>query len=260
MMYDLHSHILPAVDDGPETMEDAIEMARVAAEQGTRVILATPHRADVTQNHSVPHIQALVEQLNGKLDSEGITVRVELGMENHLDLDLPDEFEQGRALPMSGSRYALVELPFFGYPNYAEEVLFAVQVQGITPVLAHPERLEVFQEKRDLLFDLVERGMLSQVTAGSVVGLFGGLAKRVTHRMLRDGLVHVIASDTHHPHGPRSPLLTAGLEATARIVGDESAQAMVVDTPKAILDDRPVQVQPPRRVGGPRRWWRFWGA
>mgnify|MGYP001175784958 CR=1 FL=1 len=259
-MYDLHSHILPGVDDGPERMEDSVEMARVAVEQGTRIILATPHRADVTKKHSVSHIQALVEQLNGKLQSEGIALRVELGMENHLDLNLPDDLERGRALRMSESRYALIELPFFGYPNYVEEVLFRVQVQGIVPVLAHPERLEVFQERRDLLFDFIERGMLSQVTAGSVVGLFGGSTKRVTHRMIRDGLVHIIASDTHYPHGPRSPLITAGLEATARIVGKELAEAMVVDTPKAILDDRPIQLQPPHRVDGARRWWRFWEA
>ena len=165
-MYDLHAHILPAVDDGPKSMEDAVEMARVAFEHGTRVILATPHRKDVTENLSVAHIQDVAVDLRGELDSKGIDLEVLLGMENHLDLDLPEEYARGRALPINGSRYALVELPFFGYPNYAEEVLFQLQLKGVTPVLAHPERIEAFQRNPELLVAFVEKGMLSQITGG----------------------------------------------------------------------------------------------
>jgi protein-tyrosine phosphatase len=127
-------------------------------------------------------------------------------------------------------------------------------------VLAHPERLEVFQRDPDLLEGFVERGMLSQVTAGSVLGSFGSRVKRLTHSLLRRRLVHVLASDTHSPRGPRSPLLPPGVEAAAAIVGEERARAMVVDTPKAILDDLPVEVETPIRDTGARRWWRPWGG
>ena len=238
-MYDLHAHILPGVDDGAKTIEDAVEMARVAADNGTEVILATPHRKDISENHSVPYVRDLLAQLN-------------------LDLELPEDFSTGRALTISGSRYALVELPFFGYPNYAEDILFQIQVQGVTPVLAHPERIEAIQRNPNLLAGFVERGMLSQVTAGSVVGHFGGKVRRITRSLLKRGLVHIIASDTHFPGGPRSPLLTPGMEAAASIVGYERARAMVVGTPKAILDDLPVEVELPSRVATSRRWWRPW--
>ena len=257
-MYDLHAHILPGVDDGAKTFEDAVEMARVAADQGTEVILATPHLKDISENHSVPYVRDLLAQLNLDLEKAGIDLKLLLGMENHLDLDLPGDLSAGRALTINGTRYALVELPFFGYPNYAEDVLFQIQVRGVTPVLAHPERIEAIQENPDLLAGFVERGMLSQITAGSVVGHFGGKVRRITRRLLRRGLVHIIASDTHFPRGPRSPILSPGMEAAASIVGYERARAMVVGTPKAILDGVPVEVELPGKVATSRRWWRLW--
>jgi protein-tyrosine phosphatase len=124
--------------------------------------------------------------------------------------------------------------------------------------LAHPERIEAFQQEPELLMRFVEGGMLSQVTAGSIVGHFGGRVKRFTNSLLRRGLVHVIASDTHFPGGPRSPKLSPGVDAAAVIVGPERAQTMVVQTPKAILDDVPVEVEPPTGADHSRRWWHFW--
>ena len=256
-MFDLHAHILPGVDDGAKTMADAVEMARVAAAHGTRVVLATPHRRDVTENSSIPQVRGLLAEFNEELQRLDIELEVLIGMENHLDLELPEDVSAGRALPMNGSRYALVELPFFGYPNYAEDVLFRLQLQGVTPVLAHPERIEAFQRHPDLLAGFVERGMLSQITAGSIVGHFGGDVKRITSRLLRRGLVHIIASDTHFSEGRRSPKLPPGKEAAANIVGEERAQSMVLDTPKAVLDNRTVEVEPPQKEERSRRWWRF---
>ena len=139
-MYDLHAHILPGVDDGAKTFDDAVQMARVAADHGTNVILATPHRKDITELWSVQHTRVLLENLATRIQADGIELDLLLGMENHLDLELPDEVTSGRALAINGSRYILVELPFFGTPNYLDDVLFRLQLQGLTPVLAHPER------------------------------------------------------------------------------------------------------------------------
>ncbi len=259
-MYDLHAHILPGVDDGAKTPEDTVEMARVAAQHGTRTILATPHRRDITENWSVQHARDLLDEMNARIQSQGIDLTLLLGMENHLDVDLLQEVSEGRALPMNGTRYILVELPFFGHPNYVEDSLFQLQLQGLTPVLAHPERIEAFQRDPELLVKFVERGMLSQITGGSTLGYFGGRVRRFTATLLKRGLVHVIASDTHFPGGPRSPKLPSSVQAAAEIIGMERAQTMVVDTPRAILEDRPVEVEPPREADSPRRWWQFWAG
>lgn len=239
-MYDLHAHILPGVDDGSRTPEETLEMSRIAAETGTKVILATPHRKDVTEESSVTHIRRLIADMNAQNAEHGIDISLALGMENHLDEALPSEIDAGRALPMNGSRYILIEMPFFGRPDFIESTLSEVQQIGLTPVLAHPERIEAFQQDVDLLASFVKRGMLSQITSGSIVGTWGDEVKRFTHELLEMGLAHVMASDTHSPTGLRSPRLGVGLEAAASIVGMDCAMAMVVDTPLAILEDRPV--------------------
>ncbi len=258
MYHDLHAHILPGVDDGAKTPEDTIAMARAAAEDGTKVMLCTPHRRDVTENWSVQHIRDLIERMNALIRGEGIDLALALGMENHLDVDLPDEFAAGRALPMNGTRYILVEMPFFGRPNYVEDALFRLRAQGLVPVLAHPERIEAFQRDPELLASFVEQRMLSQITAGSVLGYFGGGVKKFTATLLRRNLVHVVASDTHFASGPRSPRITPGLEAIAEVVGEERARRMAVDTPRAILENQPVEVEPPTQSAATRPWWRLW--
>ena len=244
-MYDLHAHLLPGVDDGAKTIEDTIEMARVAAQHGTRAVLATPHRKDVTENLSVQHVRDLLREVNDRLRSEGIPLSVLQGMENHLDPELPDEIAAGRALPMNGTKYILVEMPFFGRPGYVEDTLSRIQSDGLVPVLAHPERIQAFQQELSLLADFVERGMLSQITAGSLLGHFGAWTRDFTNSLLRRGLAHVIASDTHTPTGPRSPMLRPAVEAAAAIVGQDRANAMVETTPKAILEGLTLEVEPP---------------
>ena len=185
-----------------------------------------------------------------------VDLEVVLGMGNHLDLDLPDDLEAGIALRLNGSRYALVELPFFEYPNYVEDVLFKIQLMELTPVLAHPERIEPIQRDPELLAGFVRRGMLSQVTAGSIVGHFGSKVKRLTHAMLKRGLVHVIAADAHFAEGSRSPKLTRSYTAAVDVIGKEKATAMVLGTPEAILSDEPLDVEPPSEAVS-RRWWWF---
>ena len=150
-MFDLHAHILPGIDDGARTPEETLEMSRAAANCGSKTVLATPHRKDVTENWSVDHLNRLIDEMNAQNREQGVDLSLLLGMENHLSPDLPNEIEAGRALTMNGSRYILVEMPFFGRPDWVEDTLSGIQDQYLTPVLAHPERIEAFQQDPDLL-------------------------------------------------------------------------------------------------------------
>ena len=247
-MYDLHAHILPGVDDGATTPEDTLAMSRAAADTGTKVVLATPHRKDVTENWSVAHLRTLIADMNAQNRAHGVALPLVLGMENHLDAELPAEIEAGRALPMNGTRYILIEMPFFGKPDYIEDTLAEAQSMGLVPVLAHPERIEAFQRDPDMLRRFLKRGMLNQITSGSVIGFWGEDARRFTLYLLESRMAHIMASDTHHAAGGRSPRMDVGLEAAAEIVGPEAAMAMLVDTPKAILEDKPLDIEPPRQL------------
>ncbi len=245
-MYDVHSHLLPGLDDGAKTVEEFVAMARAAAAGGTTVMLATPHRRDVTEDFSIAHLRELFAEMVEELEARGIGLTLALGMENHLDAALPEALARGEALTMNGARYALVELPFFGHPDWVEPALADIQASGVTPVLAHPERIEMLQRDPDLLHEFVDRGMLTQVTAGSVIGQWGDEVMRFTDYLLRRSLVHILASDTHAAQGPRSPSLLPGMEAAAGIVGAQKARAMVLDTPRAVIEGREVvEVQIP---------------
>ena len=245
-MYDLHAHILPGVDDGAVTPQDTLAMSRVAAETGTKVVLATPHRKDVTENWSVAHLHTLISDMDSQNRDHGIELSLVLGMENHLDTDLPEEIEAGRALSMNGTRYILIEMPFFGRPDFIEETLTEVQSMGLVPVLAHPERIEAFQDDPDILRRFIDKGMMSQITSNSLIGFWGEEVRDFTRYLLKNGMAHVMASDSHHPVGGRSPRMDVGLEEAAEIVGYDAALAMLVDTPRAILEDKPVEIEPPR--------------
>jgi protein-tyrosine phosphatase len=240
-VYDIHAHILPGVDDGPSSMDESMEVARAAAKSGTRVMLATPHRKDVTELSSVERIRSLVDELNSQVLAEGLDFRLLVGMENHLDAKLAAEISAGRALPINGGRYILIEMPFFGTPDFIESSLAQVMALGYVPVLAHPERIEAFQGDVSLLERFVGLGMLSQITAGSLLGQWGDDVKSFTLEIMRMGLVHVMASDTHMAGAPRPPGLAVGAEAASQVVGSELAEAMVSSMPKALLENRSLE-------------------
>ncbi len=235
-MYDLHCHFLPGVDDGARSVEETDAMLRDAAESGTLAVLATPHRKDVTEDWSVGHLERLMEEARERLAGAGLDLEIFLGMENHLAPDLAGEIEAGRALPINGTRYILVEMPFFGRPDWIESSLGAVVSLGYVPVLAHPERIEVFQRDPAMLEDFLGRGMLSQITVGSLVGLYGPSVREFTEGLLRDGMAHMLASDGHSAsEGGRRAVLGPGVEAAARVVGEATALRLVVDAPRAVL-------------------------
>ena len=169
-MYDLHTHILPGIDDGPKTIDEAVQMGEIAAKLGTDVLVATPHKKDVLELHSVKKIVQLTETLNNLFANNEIKIKLFLGMENHMSLNLAEDYLNGLALTINKSRYMLLEMPFYGSPNYVFSVISKLIELGITPILAHPERIEMFQLDLKSLDELIEMVLLTQITAGSLIG------------------------------------------------------------------------------------------
>lgn len=259
-MYDIHSHILPNIDDGPHSMDDSVEMARMAKNDGTIKMICTPHHKDVTENHSIPKLKELIVKFKSRLKTEKIDLEIGTGMENHITLELPQNLADGTSLTINQTKYTLIELPFFGKPNFIEQVLFDVQLAGYIPVLAHPERLELFQDTPTILNKFVERGMLTQFTSGSIIGLFGKKAQNLTQKYLKQGLIHTFASDTHRPTGPRTPILSSALKLVSRSYGTDIALKLFSDNPKSIIEGAPNTGQFIMKMPKPKRtsYWKFW--
>jgi len=228
---DLHSHILPGLDDGPATIEESLEIARRAAADGVRVIAATPHVRDdypteaVTMERAVAEVRAAVKEA-------GIPIEVRTGGEIAIDwLDRLAEDDLIRFGLGGSPRYILVEFPYAGWPLSLHEWIFRLVTKGVTPVIAHPERNTEVQDDPSELRPLVDAGALVQLTAASVDGRTGRAAQAASASLLRLGLAHLVASDAHTPD-----VREAGLGAAVGTLDDpELARWLTVDVPMAII-------------------------
>lgn len=254
-LVDLHSHILPGVDDGPETLEGTLAFARAAVAGGTSQIVATPH---VDRHHYIEPeaIGPAVDDLNEALAARGVALTVHAGAEVAIPrlLDLDDG--QLASLTLGDGHYLLLECPFQQLAGDLDTLVFGAQARGFGVVLAHPERSPVFLRNPAGLRRLVESGVLVQLTASAVTGDFGGRVREYSLALLRDDLVHVVASDAHD-HGRRPPDLTSWIAAAAREVPGIEARAgwLCEDVPAAILAGEDPPAPPPRPAAAARGGW-----
>lgn len=199
---DFHSHMLPGLDDGSPDWETTLRMARAACEAGIRVIVLTPHFITGVYESPRERVLELVHRLRSRLTDEAVELEVLPGSEVHLTPEVPGLLRSGTLVTL-GDRFThlLVEFPAFEVPPWAEGVLFELMLQGITPVIAHPERNSVLSADVDRLRRVVERGALCQVNAGSFLGAYGSGARACAVKLVRAGLAHFLGSDAHSPRG-----------------------------------------------------------
>lgn len=241
-MIDLHTHILPHVDDGAESWEEAVAMCRLAGEDGCSVLVATPH-----QRH--PHWWnddlATLDDRRRKLQAQlGPYPRIVLGAEVRADIAILDAVDNLESAPsinrMASSRYILLEFGAGAGPD-PESVVHEMSIAGWTPVLAHPECIPWLAQDQRRIHNLVKLGALLQITAMSVLGTFGRGPKEASWKLLQSDLVHVMASDCHNLH-QRPPGLSAATRLIEKRFGTATAEAITQTNPKAIIDDRIVCV------------------
>lgn len=197
-MIDIHSHILPGVDDGAKSEEDSLEMAREAVKQGITAMIATPHHRNGKYDNTRDEIVRYVDILNKLFEKENIPLTVLPGQETRLHGEMMEELHHGVMLPLNGTKYVFVEFPSQNVPRYAKQMLFDIQVAGYTPIIVHPERNHELLEHPDRLYDFVREGALTQVTAASIVGKFGKKIQKFSHQIIEANLTHFIASDAHN--------------------------------------------------------------
>jgi protein-tyrosine phosphatase len=256
---DIHTHILPGMDDGAQSLEDALAMARVAQESGTSLLVATPHMdfASANTGGASEVVRSRARALTAALESSGIPVRVLPGMETAMDLHLPRLLACGEVLTIGDSgRYVLVELPFQQIPEYAEKVVFELASAGYTPVIAHPERCADVLKDPNRMYRLVRAGAIGQVNAGSLTGAFGRSIGKVAKILLGHGLAHVVASDGHSPTGARPCRLDQAFAVVSRLLGREGATRAAKDVPQAMVLGESVRLETPERYSA-RRWFVF---
>ncbi|MER2556476.1 MAG: CpsB/CapC family capsule biosynthesis tyrosine phosphatase [Candidatus Competibacter denitrificans] len=243
-MIDLHCHLLPGIDDGAPDLSTSLCMARMAAADGLTLTACTPHIYPGLYENTGPAIRQAVSALRAELAEAGIPLQLTHGADTHLTPDLVSGLRQGRVLSLHDSRYFLLEPPHHVAPPRLTEIVFELLAAGYIPVITHPERLSWIEDHYAKFTDLARQGTWLQVTAGSLTGRFGEAARYWGERLLDEGWVHLLATDSHGV-SRRPPLLAEGRQAAERWVGVEEATHLVETRPQGILDNMLPDKLPP---------------
>jgi protein-tyrosine phosphatase len=237
MMFDLHCHLLPGIDDGAIDLDMSIRMARVLVSDGVEAVVCTPHITPGLYDNAGPQIQAAVASLRRELALRDVQLELFAGADAHVAAGFLAKLRSGEIPSLADSRYVLVELPHDVAPVLLKHFFFELLVNGYVPILSHPERARWIPEQFATLKRLVRSGLWIQITAGSLLGHFGSVPQYWSERLLSDGLVHLVATDAHRDTGPRAPCLARARDAVIRRMGERSAGDIFSARPLAVLRD-----------------------
>jgi len=282
-MIDIHAHILPGLDDGARTLDESVQMCWIGYKDGVRTVVATPHTLNGLYLNDRETILSKVKELNLALkqfglsndpnglndpnDLNGIHTPASTHLRSHPMTQLPNDLmtyfrilpgsdvrlcektlpylDQGALMTIGdGKRYLFLEFPFHVIPYGAEEMIFQLTKRCIIPIITHPERNLEIGQRPQRYYEMVRMGCLGQVTAMSLTGEFGSKVRQIAEKLLKNRLIHFIASDAHSTDG-RPPIISEGVKAAEKIVGKEEAQKMVTEYPQAILEGRKLHVAEP---------------
>lgn len=239
-MIDLHCHILPGVDDGAKTMEESVAMARMAALTGTKTIVATPHMLHPQYHVPGDVARAKHAELVAALAAANVPIEVVLAGEIHWSSDVQRLLDTGELIPLCAKRrYILFELPYSHVPHAFRDVVWRLQLAGIYPVLAHPERITELQDNPDRLEEYRNAGIPVQVTAMSLTGEAGRKVSKTAERWLEAGWVDLVASDGHNTVR-RPPTLDGAARAVRRIAGSSAEDWILREVPRRLVAGEPV--------------------
>jgi len=240
-MIDIHCHVLPGIDDGADDLATATAMCRMAAADGCTGMVLTPHqRTELWENTDRSRLDALRRRVEESLAGAG--PKLHAGGEIRIDAELLSELDRhpGTGLaPLADSRYLLLEFDRWAPPPDPVDLTHELLVADWVPIYAHPEFIPFLAADLGLMRHLADQGALFQLTAGSLTGDHGGETRDLCHRMVDAGLIHFVASDTHGT-SHRPPGLSRARALLARRWGEDVAQALTLDHPRAVVEDRPL--------------------
>ena len=256
---DLHCHILPEWDDGPDTLDEALAMAERAANAGMKIVTATPHVGRDfrrrKQKRPANVIAQGVASLQNAINERGIQLEILPGAEillGSVDIQtrLPDEL----ALTYGHrGKFALIESPFTTWPPFGEQTVQEMRGHDITPIIAHPERYTDVQSNPKVIEQIINAGGVVQITADAILGVSGKPMRDCCFRLLRAGQVSLVASDAH---SLKNHLPIDCVSKVREIVGEEAARAIFVENPRRLLAGE--RVAPPRVEAAKSSGWQFW--
>jgi protein-tyrosine phosphatase len=252
-LVDIHSHILPGLDDGAQSLDESVAMLRLAADSGTTDIVATPHA-----NHQFTFDPDLIGRKIAELEeAAGPLPRIHRGCDFHLTLEnIQDALANPDKYAINHLNYILVEFSDLLIPRTTQDIFDRLLSAGLTPIITHPERNNLLHSRLDQLTSWVERGSLVQVTAGSLMGSFGRSAKAVATDLMNRNLVHFIASDAHDTKY-RTPVLRDAYQYVEKTWSAALAETLFIHAPHAVIAGEEIQLLDPAPAPTRKKWYRL---
>jgi len=231
-MVDIHTHILPGIDDGSKSWEMTAEMCRMAAADGITHIVATPH-----SNHVYAYDRERFTRMLGQLHDAGDgRIAFSLGCDFHFSYDnIHDALENPRRYTIGDTQYLLIEFSDYGIPPSVNDDILALRSCGMVPIITHPERNQPLLKNPDKVLALIDQGCLVQVTANAVTGAWGSRSQKMAEWLLTKRAIHVVASDAHDPVR-RRPIMSEARDAITKLASADVAETLVTHNPAAIVD------------------------
>lgn len=239
-MIDMHTHILPNIDDGSESMEETIRMLKEAKEAGFTDIITTSHYIENSYDITKRERKNIINEIKSKLDIENINIKLYNGAEAYISNNIYELIEKEELPTLNNSKYLLMELPMNNKVLYLENVIYSLESKGITPIIAHPERYSYVQ--KDIIFveELVERGVLFQANYGSIIGKYGNDASKSVKKLLKKKLIHFLGTDTHKSNSIYTQMNII-LKKLEKITGKEYLELLSVINPEIVINNGNVE-------------------
>ncbi len=242
-MIDIHNHIIWDVDDGAKTIEDSIDMAKIALEDGIKRIVATPHFMEDSYHADKDKIIEKIKILNNTLKEQNIDVEVLKGNEAFITVDIVEKIENKDILTINDSKYILVEFPLMNIPQNSERIINNIMKRGYRPIIAHPERINSVVNNPSILIPFIEMGCITQITSGSLLGLFGEKIKKTSEEMVRRNMVYVISSDAHNTRS-RKPKISRAYRKISELTDEKNVKEMKRRAVQIIYDKDLEYIEP----------------
>lgn len=235
-MIDIHTHVLPGIDDGSPDMEDSLEMLYIAAQSGVRTLVTTPHCniPGEYENYASLELEALWRKLAWAAERESIPVKLCRGAEIFATEELPELLSDGHVWTLNGTKYFLTEFSFDEDPAYCDDILRRCRERGFHPIIAHPERYIFVQGDPSVAFDWCTAGYGLQLNKGSLLGSFGPGPRETARLLLEHGLAACVASDAHNPH-QRTTHMGEIRNQLREMCGEDYAHLLLEENPSRIL-------------------------
>lgn len=246
-MIDMHSHILPNIDDGARSIEETFQLLQEAKEVGFEAIVSTSHYMEGYYETDAPEREVWINAIYNKLREKNININLYLGNEIYLSENIIELLEKGKACTINDTSYVLFEMPLNVEPLNLYDVIYQMMQYKLVPILAHPERYTFVQEDPELIYDLVQKGVLMQANYASVIGYYGSKAQMIVKKLLENNMIHFLGSDVHRKNTiyPRMPEI---LEELREIIGEAKLEELTTINPKLVLQNKRIDVEEPNKI------------